>query len=263
MNARTIERGQKILKGLKVGDVEESGANSLTFTITSGAPDRERDVVSPDGMISDNFAANPVMLWAHDYSGLPIARSVQLWKHHDGQRIKAKVQFVPDSAYHESYSGIRGSTVYKMYKTGFLNAVSIGFNPIEWEPIVEKDEYGLGLGATFGAKSGGTHFKQWELLEFSAVPVPSNPQALIDRAGNGYKKMLKTWARATIAACESCERDNDVFVVDSEDLLDELERVNQMLKDTVEDVRNPIEDEETLDAEIDRIRDEVIRKRSR
>jgi hypothetical protein len=53
-----------------------------------------------------------------------------------------------------------------MYKAGFMNAWSIGFIPKEIVDI-EPDNW-----------RGGHRFDKWELLEYSAVLVPDNPEAL-------------------------------------------------------------------------------------
>jgi phage head maturation protease len=195
-----------VYKTLKVRKIEASDQDILTFTISSGMKDRDGDIVEPDGMRANDFAQNPVMLWAHDYNSLPVARSVHLWRDTDG--IKAKALFQPDNNYHESYAGIRGSMVYKMYKTGFLNAVSVGFNPLEYERLEEKGPNG----------QQGTHFKRWELLEFSAVPIPSNAGALVDRGQ--FTKALRTWAIDTKKRCDAC--DNELFSVDEDMLAEEL-----------------------------------------
>jgi HK97 family phage prohead protease len=49
---------------------------------------------------------------------------------------------------------------------GLLGAVSVGFRPIEWRYMEEG--------------RGGVRFIQQELLEISLVPVPANPEALIE-----------------------------------------------------------------------------------
>jgi hypothetical protein len=56
-------------------------------------------------------------------------------------------------------------------KAGVLSAVSVGFRPIDAEPI----------------KNGrGVLWKAWELLELSLVAVPSNPNAVVmERAKDG------------------------------------------------------------------------------
>jgi hypothetical protein len=52
------------------------------------------------------------------------------------------------------------------------------------------------------------------LLEFSGVPVPANPMALIDRDTQGFKKQLKSWASDTIKACEGgdCPRQTSASI---------------------------------------------------
>jgi len=124
--------------------------------------------------------------------------------------INAIVEFQPDSNYHESYAGIRGSMVYKMYKTKFLNAVSIGFDPWEWEAVEEKTEGKTASELLDMIGTGGTHFTKWDMLEFSAVPVPSNPDALVDRKmRKEMNKELRTWATNTLVECERCNKTED------------------------------------------------------
>lgn len=210
--AKNVHKGQIIHKIFEIAQVEKSSSdddNVRTFTITTDTRDRDKDIVVPAGIIADNFSQNPVMLWAHQYTELPIARSVSMWAQKsfakDGKTelntIKAKVVFQPDENYHDSYSGIRGSMVQRMYDTGFLHAVSIGFDPQEWEEIEEKAETKEDLTSLL-LGGGGTRFLKWDLLEFSGVPVPANPMALIDRDTDSYKKQLKAWATETINVCD-------------------------------------------------------------
>lgn len=232
MKSNQVSRGTKIVRSLPVATVKDAGSQALDFTITTGTRDRERDIVSPDGIVSAGFQTNPVMLWAHQYDQPPIGKSVQLWQ--QGQSIKARVQFVPDDVYPASYSGIRGSMVYQMYRLGYLNAVSVGFNAIEWEPIVEKDEDLGGL----AYPNGGTLFKQWELLEFSGVPVPANPQALIDR---GLRKKVKEF----VEACANCNtggsmlsklNPNEIVEVEVDTLLEVINDTNDDDDDEIVEV---------------------------
>lgn len=127
---------------------------TLVVKITTSNPDRSSDVVLPQGAILDNYQRNPVVALNHKYDGLAIAKTEQLEVIEDG--ILAKVKF-PEL-------GIYGlaDTVYELYKGGFMNAWSIGFIPLE---IEDRD-------------GGGREFKKWELLEYSAVLVPDNPEAL-------------------------------------------------------------------------------------
>ena len=127
---------------------------TLMVKITTSNPDRSSDVVIPQGAVLDNYQRNPVVALNHKYDGLAIAKTEQLDITSDG--ILAKVKFPEPGVY-----GL-ADTVFELYKGGFMNAWSIGFIPIE-----SSDRDG-----------GGREFKKWELLEYSAVLVPDNPEAL-------------------------------------------------------------------------------------
>lgn len=116
--------------------------------------DRYGDIVKQDGWILDNFKKNPVMLWAHNYHDLPIAKIVDV-NVSDG-KLTFKAQF-PKPGLNEL-----ADKIFELFKDGVLNAFSVGFIPVEYEP----NEHG-----------GYTYTKQ-ELLEISAVTVPANQEAL-------------------------------------------------------------------------------------
>ena len=211
MLSKEVKQGEIIHKIFDVGDVKDMSYTDkdsgevikrLSFTITSNRRDRDRDIVEPSGAMTDNYAQNPVMLWAHKYDEVPIARSVEMSRikeaKSDGSvahKIQAITEFQPDSNYQKNWNGVTGGMIFEMYRTKFLNAVSIGFDPHSWEPLELKD----GESSEYDEMSG-TRFLKWDMLEFSGVPVPSNPDALVDR--KSYKKMLKKWANETIKMCD-------------------------------------------------------------
>jgi hypothetical protein len=129
-------------------------SRTLTVTISTKTPDRSRDVVMPRGMKTDNYMKNPVVAFGHDYRGLAIAKAGGLDVTDD--RIIATVQFPDEGVYPFA------DQVYKLYRDGFMNAWSIGFMPLK----------------ALDLDTGGRQFDEWELLEFSAVLVPDNPEAL-------------------------------------------------------------------------------------
>ena len=130
------------------------GSRSLLVKISTSSPDRSKDVVLPQGAVLDNYLRNPVVALAHKYDGLSIAKTEDLQVTDEG--IVAKVTFPEKGVYPVA------DTVYELYKGGFMNAWSIGFLPLEVQDI----------------EGGGREFKRWELLEYSAVLVPDNPEAL-------------------------------------------------------------------------------------
>src|ERR687887_1524822 len=44
------------------------------FVVSTGAVDRDNDSISADGWDLTNFKRNPVVLWAHKYDELPLAK---------------------------------------------------------------------------------------------------------------------------------------------------------------------------------------------
>ena len=134
----------------------------LTAFISTNAVDRYREVVDPDGMDAKNFKKNPVVLWAHDYSTPPIGKA--LWVKKEGNGIVSKVKFANTKM---------GQEIFQLYKDGFMKTFSIGFMPIETENMPMDDPEDMNK-----PKKPRRIYKKWELLEYSAVPVPANPEAL-------------------------------------------------------------------------------------
>jgi len=152
----------------------------ITFVVSTSGRDRDGDVIMQDGWNLDNYMKNPIVLWAHDPSQPPVARTKRISV--QGNKLIATAQF-PDKDTYEF-----GNTVYQMYKGGFLNATSVGFQPTELE-LMEGPEPG----------DFGFRFVKQELMEFSAVPIPSNPEALIVARGQGLDiAPLKTWIERTL-----------------------------------------------------------------
>src|SRR3989304_1508207 len=112
--------------------------------------DRQGEVIKPTAWRLDNFKRNPVLQWAHDYSLPPIGKVVQIGV--EGDRLLFKPQF---AAHIDPFA----EKIWRMFKEGYLNAFSVGF-----QPLMSKE---------------GDSWTDVELLEISAVPVPANPDALV------------------------------------------------------------------------------------
>ncbi len=157
---------------------------TLTAAISTDAIDRMGEVLDPAGIDLKNYRNNPVVLWAHDYSQLPIGKA--MWVRKDGNAIVSKVQFAKHAFAQE---------VFNLYKDGYMKAFSVGFIP--------KDGV-----AGDGKKGPRWTYTKWELLEYSAVPVPANPEAIALAMSKGILKTasLKT-ALETPAVEEAQEID--------------------------------------------------------
>lgn len=140
---------------------------TLRYVISTPDPDREGDVISIDGWNLTNYRKNPVVLWAHDQDKFPIGRCVDIGVE-DGV-LKATVEFAPADIPH---AGDRAEAAFRLSRDGFLPATSVGFRPLEYDISRERED-----DDTFFLPMD---FKRQELLEFSLVSVPCNPDALRD-----------------------------------------------------------------------------------
>jgi HK97 family phage prohead protease len=131
---------------------------SVTFTITTGAVDRDNDTINVDGWDLKSYLKNPVVLFAHRSDLPPVAKATSVVK--TAGALRATTEFLPAGIYPLA------DQVYEMVKRGFLRATSVGFRP-------KRDKY------SWNEERGGIDFEEQELLEFSVVPVPSNPEALL------------------------------------------------------------------------------------
>lgn len=146
--------------------VQPMADRQLRFVISTAGIDRDGDVIDQDGWELINYRANPVVLWAHDASHMPLAKAVEI-DVIEG-KLCATVEFVPADVPHV---GEKAEAALRLYKLGFMSAVSVGFRPLEFE--VAKDR------ADEDDWFPPFNFKRQELMEFSLVTVPANPEALI------------------------------------------------------------------------------------
>jgi HK97 family phage prohead protease len=150
-----------------------SDVRALRFCISTGSVDREQDRIALAGWDLANFRRNPVVLWGHDASRLPIGRAFDLQI--DGGALKASVEFIPSDT---PEVGQFADAVYRLARGGFIAATSVGFRPLAWEYTTDKSR---GADDWFP----GIDFEEQELVELSVVTVPANPEALIEAPGPG------------------------------------------------------------------------------
>lgn len=141
---------------------------TLRFITSTESEDRDGDIIEVNGWKLDNYMKNPVILYGHNYEGLPIGKSINIQKDVVNKKLIQDVKFPTKNEYEFA------DTVYRLAKSGYLNATSVGFMGLQSEPrIDEKGEY------------LGKRYKEQELLETSIVPVPSNPTALMEARSKG------------------------------------------------------------------------------
>ena len=139
-----------LIASTKSSDNKNSG--SFKVIVSTSDVDRQGESVNQAGWDLTFYKANPIVLWAHDYSALPIGICLSI-DVSDGKLI-AEGKFAPADA------NPFAQQVRKLYDLGMINTTSVGFIPKEYD----------------GTKQGV--ISKSELLEFSFVPVPANPYAL-------------------------------------------------------------------------------------
>ena len=130
-------------------------------SVVIAANDRARTAPEIDlaGLRFDNYRRNPVVMWAHDATGrspsggLPIGRTLSIERTGDGGII-AEFEFLEDDPF--------AQRIRNAWDRGFLQAASISWLPVETRP----------------AEGGGIRDIRSELLEWSIVSVPADPDAL-------------------------------------------------------------------------------------
>jgi len=143
-----------------IDDIE----GTLTAYVSTAARDRMDEVLLPEGADLKHFKKNPVVLFGHKYDEPPIGKA--LWIKNDGDGLIAKVKFASTEFAQE---------IFTLFKEGIMSAFSVGFIPKQW---VDGD----------GEKKARRTYEKWELLEFSAVAVPANPEALALAMSKGLIK---------------------------------------------------------------------------
>jgi HK97 family phage prohead protease len=156
-------------------EIRDANDNERSFShaISDESVDAHGSIIKVDGWDLKRFKANPVVLFAHDSFGLPIGRSMKIWK--EDSRLMTRTQFAGMDQQHPF-----AETAYKLVRDGFLRAWSVGFQAkksIPREDLNEKEKYQLA--------DPFVHLEQ-ELMEYSLVPVPSNPHALLDARAAGH-----------------------------------------------------------------------------
>jgi hypothetical protein len=155
--------------------VEET--RTIDFIISSAARDRHRSIVNMDGWSIDNFNRNPIVGYQHNVYGdnlcVPddpdnVIGEGRAWTEGEGANklLIGSVRFEPADI------NPRAEKIFRKVLNGSLRATSVGF--LE----TGKGEYKNILDSEGNIVDRTYYFKGQELLEFSIVNIPSNPEAV-------------------------------------------------------------------------------------
>jgi hypothetical protein len=175
----------------KEGEPGKAG-EPITFVASTEGVKRDGKNLDVKRWNLDNYLRNAVFLWAHDYMGrnLPIGRSAVEIR---GKQLVAEVTF--DQA--DDFA----RQVEMKYRNGYLNAVSVG-----WLDLARCKKCGnlLDAWSYWGMEylrkkcphceaelTGESVDLEYDLLDISGVPVPGDPDALIERQYAALRSIME------------------------------------------------------------------------
>ena len=154
------------------------------FIASEETPDRRGDIIMTDGWELGNFQKNPVYMFIHDYTRPPIGTVPKVWI--ENRQLLNTVKWDDGDPVARE---IRGK-----YERGIMKAESVGFRPLEFEEIRDKN-----------SNFQGMRFIRQELVEISAVPVPMHPMALQKAMGNHRYWSLPAEKKESVLNNQNCE----------------------------------------------------------
>mgnify|MGYP001167795854 CR=1 FL=1 len=222
------------------------GASKVSFVASTATPDRYGDIIDQKGWDLENYKKNPVVLLNHDSSQLPIGRGIVNVK--EGQLV-IDVEFDMDDP--------RAAEVARKANSGFMNAVSVGFQPTKsmLRSDLSKDS------PYYGRK--GQFFQSAELLEVSIVTIPANGEATMisqkdfDLFRSSILSEIRSLVRGELLSLPELRIKHILEVVEEEDRIlisfakvkeepEEVEEVEEVEEEQLK-AADPDEDDSTED----------------
>ena len=218
----------------------------IRFVASTANPDRYGDVVDQKGWDLRAYNRNPVVLFNHNPSQMPIGKGKAYVE--NGQ-LMLEVDF--------DQKDEMAKTIEQKVRDGFINAVSVGFQPSK--TVLRSS---LPTDHPYYGKSG-SYFQKSELLEVSIVTIPANNEATLSK--NFSREIgLADVARSLIinkhiVSVQELENGNYLveFAAHSEmEEVEEVEEVEEGYKDEEEEKSGHEEEEEEKEMQDEEEEDE-------
>jgi len=159
---------------LQIKSVDEERREILGWA-SRPEPDRVGDVVESLGMQPPRGTVN--LLLDHNHSR-SVGTVSELKPSADGVRFKAKIAKIAQPGALKELC----DDAWEMVKSGLRAATSIGFRPLEMEPM----------------PNGGMRYRKWEILELSLVSVPCAPGATIDSIKSFDRELIRKAGKSRV-----------------------------------------------------------------
>ena len=229
---------------MKRTEPTSSTKEKVSFVASSATPDRYGDIIDVQAWVLDNYKRNNIILLNHDSNQLPIAR---------GNVYVRNDQLIVDVEFDKEDE--RAKEVERKVKAGFMNAVSVGFRPLE-----SKSRSELPTDHKYYGQRG-MYYSKAELLEVSIVTIPANGEAtmLEQKFYNAMKEEILREVKSAIQDnlivnkhILNVKEEDDRYIVEfakpememEEDAMKEEEEERAMDKEEEEDKEMDKEEEE-------------------
>ena len=138
----------------------ETDTRAIPFVFSDDSIDSYNDRIDAKGWQFERSGAGTIALFGHDPSKIENiigrAHNVRI----EGNRLLGDIHFATKE---ENPSA---EIVYQMVKGGYINSVSVGFEPLEWKQAKDPK------------RPGGLDFIRQRLREISVVGIPANENAI-------------------------------------------------------------------------------------
>ncbi len=168
VSASTCQREES--KSMKLTYIKgvQSADDPFKFIMSEESIDRIGDVIVAKGWQLADFKKNPIALWGHDHrTPIGVWENVKIV----GKQLVGYLKFAKEGTSAEI------DTLRSLVEQRILKAVSVGFQPLEWEDITDKKGGWLGF-----------KFLKQALHETSLVSVPAHPNALATAKSFGLSR---------------------------------------------------------------------------
>lgn len=163
-------------------EIDGNTVDVYPFIISTESIDRGGEKMTVKKIKLNNFKKNPIVLFQHNSWSIPIGKSIkeEIQTANDGS-----LMLVSHLVFNETDDEV--VKIKQAVDGGFLNASSIGFNPLkkyiaEVPPVELQDKF--------------REIKVWqevELLEWSVVTIPMNQDAVLQKGYNDFDDEMKNW----------------------------------------------------------------------